>query len=136
MFEEVDSQGPVVLVVDDDPQLRTAILRVLRSAGIAAAAARNSADALDTIRRSNSIFVLLTDIILPRGSGLELAGLAVAFRPELRVIYMSGHPEDPHVKALKGQSNFLQKPFDIESLVSMVRGLIPGPGPSPHQAAA
>jgi DNA-binding NtrC family response regulator len=125
--ESANSVG--ILIVDDDPQLRSAVSRVLRDAGYRVMQARNASDALSQIK-SKTVDLLLTDVIMPRSSGIELAQMASAISPRTQVLYMSGHPEDPHIRALMGNANFLEKPFNPDELIQAVRRVLASPLPS------
>jgi DNA-binding NtrC family response regulator len=129
--------APLVLVVDDDPQLRTAVGRILRSAGYAVSEVRNAADALAIARRGTHIDLLLTDIILPRTSGIELARMIRALDAGTRVLYMTGHAEDPHVIALTTEGEILRKPFGADRLLQTVSStLADGSGRAPATLAS
>ena len=79
--------------------------------------------------------LLLTDVVLPRASGLDLAVVLAARWPEIEVILMSGYSEDEALRedAATGRINYLQKPFGIEVLARRLRELL-GPAPDPPGA--
>jgi YesN/AraC family two-component response regulator len=78
------------------------------------------------IRRRTPVDLLLTDVIMPRMSGGELASRVRAQRPDLRVLFMSGYTADRFAR--KGDPEdevaFLQKPFNAEELLHAVRNAL------------
>ncbi|MFO7599115.1 MAG: response regulator, partial [Candidatus Desulfacyla sp.] len=84
-------------------------------------------DGEDALRVSEGfkgeIHLLLTDVVMPRMGGQELAERIRTLRPGIRVLYMSGFPdrELSHLAALEPDANFLQKPFSPQSLCLKVR---------------
>jgi DNA-binding response OmpR family regulator len=76
------------------------------------------------------IDLLLTDLMLPRLSGRDVAERLTAVRPGLRVLYMSGYPEDVLLQqgVQPGADNYLHKPFSLAGLVRKVREVLGAPG--------
>lgn len=111
-----------VLVVDDDPQVRWAIESVLSRAGYRVVAAHNADDAV-TIARDIAIHALVTDLVLPGLSGLAIASAVLAFRPDTRVLYVSGMHQ-VSADRLQPGSAFLPKPFAPAELLDRLRTLL------------
>jgi CheY-like chemotaxis protein len=107
-----------VLVVDDAAGLRELTRRLLQRLGYTVLIAGDADEALRVFEQNASIAVLLTDVVMPGGSGPELARQLMERRPALKVIYMSGYTEDTVLQ--NGVVNpaivFLQKPFTAASL--------------------
>jgi two-component system, cell cycle sensor histidine kinase and response regulator CckA len=116
-----------VLVVDDQELVLRSTRRLLRSAGFDVITASSGESALELIASlgpDQSIDVLLTDIVMPKMSGVELATeVRTRTNPPMPIIYCSGHFDDPSVQdqITKGQARFLPKPFTRDTLVSTVQ---------------
>jgi CheY-like chemotaxis protein len=109
------STGPLrVLVVEDDPAVRDATSVVLRSLGHTVIQAPDVAAGLTTVRAgAERIDVVLTDAVMPGQSGLDLARILLAERPDLPVILMSGYAEETinYDAAKTAGMVFIEKPF-------------------------
>jgi CheY-like chemotaxis protein len=94
----------------------------LEAEGYRVLEARDAAQALELLRRHEGVLhLLLTDIVLPRMNGPELAARARMVRPALRVVYMSAHLADPVVEEqVERQETLLPKPFSSATLKSTV----------------
>jgi len=122
--DKVSGDGHVVLVVEDDLSLREVALKSLEIAGYRVIGAANGEEALQVSEAfDGEIHLLLTDMVMPRMGGEELAKRIVALRPGIKVLYMSGFPDKSHShRDVPGPArNFLQKPFSLESLHRKVR---------------
>jgi two-component system cell cycle sensor histidine kinase/response regulator CckA len=117
-----------ILVTDDDPNTRVVVAEVLKRNGYSVLAAGGSAEALGIIEdRHQKLSLLLTDLSMPGLNGGDLAERAVALRPGLKVIVMSGHQYENVERYLtigKTRLAFLQKPFSVSSLIHQVRGVL------------
>jgi PAS domain S-box-containing protein len=119
--------GPeTVLVVEDEKELREVATRLLQRQGYTVLAAANADEALQLFERNGSIDVLLTDVVLPGASGVELTGQLVKRRPALKVIYMSGYTEEAIVQhgVLNPGIALLHKPFTSETLGRKIRDVL------------
>ena len=116
-----------LLLVEDRDELRRALEDVLRACGYTVLTARSGADALEIVSRKEQVLdLLVTDIVMPRMGGGELASRVLALRPGTKIIFMSGYaPEGALVetRAAMGRA-FIAKPFRPEELVSRVRELL------------
>src|SRR5919199_103737 len=81
----------VVLVVDDDEELRELTAEVLSGLGLRVICAADAADALHLIEADDDISLLFTDVRMPGMHGFELARRARAVRPALKIIYATGY---------------------------------------------
>ena len=114
---------PTVLVVEDEEEVRSLTRDVLEMHGYEVLEALDPDDAL---RLGGShpgpIDLLITDVVMPRMSGPDLARRLRAGRPTLRVLCMSGYPESTDRPAGEATWNaWLQKPFNPDGLIAKVR---------------
>ena len=115
---------PTVLVVEDEEAVRRITCRVLERLGYQVLSAGNGEEALALVGADHQrLDLLLTDLIMPRMSGRDLATQLVRARPELRVLFVSGYTDEAvgHLGMLERGMGFLQKPFSLESLSDAVR---------------
>ena len=114
----------MILVVEDDDQVRTVVSKGLPRLGYEVLVVRNAEEALALVdKHPGRIDLLLTDVVMPGLSGPQLADRLTARRPETRVVFMSGYPEaqDPALGfSLNGRS-YLQKPFALAELAEKIR---------------
>jgi DNA-binding response OmpR family regulator len=113
----------VVLLVEDDQDLLEMTTYLLQRRGFAVLTAENAVDAVRICQtHDGDIDVLVTDVRLPGVSGGELARSAVALRPDLDVIYISGIPEETAVRLnlLKSGGRYIAKPFTGDCLADTV----------------
>lgn len=113
-----------VLVAEDDPALRTLILRILKRCGYEVVTAKDGPEALLLWQAQHeSIQLLLTDLVMPGGlSGLELGRRCLREKPELKVVYSSGYSTDllDARTALASGDRFLAKPYTPAQLAQTV----------------
>jgi CheY-like chemotaxis protein len=112
-----------VLLVEDDPTLRTSIRNTLQLAGYAVLEAKDGVNALIVANKyPGAIDLLLTDLVMPGLSGWALAHELSDQRPAIRIVYMSGYPEQNigTQSPLTG-SQFLAKPFTREALTRKIQ---------------
>jgi len=113
-----------ILLVEDDDDVRTGTTRILAGLGYDVVAAADAATALMLLRGRSDIRLLLTDVVLTNGpSGPELAADVRQLRPDLKVLFMSGHIQDTagFHEQLQRDAHFLPKPFRKEELARIVR---------------
>jgi PAS domain S-box-containing protein len=126
--EPVQTPAPVsylgtLLLVEDEPALRALVVRMLEEEGYAVLQAGNGLDAIAVAERHRGqIDLLLTDVVMPRLSGPELARQLRALRPGLEVLFMSGYNDSRLVSRGVEQANvnLLVKPFTPDELVGRV----------------
>jgi len=121
----------IVLLVEDDGQVRRLTHRLLEQEGYTVVAAPNAAGALALSSRGEPIDLVLTDVVMPGMNGPELVELLRRERPGVGVLYMSGYADDQVIgrRELEADALLLEKPFTRELLGRKVReALAAGPG--------
>ncbi len=120
---------PTILVVDDEPGILNLVKLILEPAGYAVLIACSAEQALALFaNRNHSIDLLLTDINMPRISGLELACRVSQVAPRLPVIFMTGCCTNPGIDILVREGPFsdckvIRKPFTFPELLGEVTGI-------------
>jgi CheY-like chemotaxis protein len=120
------TQG-VVLLVEDQSEVRKVVRRVLQLQGFTVLEASEGREALQLSNdRSGPIDLLVTDVIMPHMSGRELADQLTVLRPTMKVLFLSGYTDDAMIRhgVLEGDRAFLQKPFTPEALAEKVREVL------------
>ncbi|HEY3740475.1 MAG TPA: ATP-binding protein, partial [Bryobacteraceae bacterium] len=123
------AQAEVVLLVEDDANVRKLVEGVLREHGFQVVASENIAEAIALCKeRDATIDLLLTDVVMPDMSGPELAEELAKLRPGLKVVYMSGYADNAVVRhgVLKPGAAFIEKPFVAETLTEKLREVLAG----------
>ncbi len=117
-----------ILLVDDDSEVRDLAATALRESGYNVLEASYAAEALDAARQTEDIDLLITDMVLPKMSGVRLAELMSSDRPKLKVLYISGYtPSSAYLVAdLDPATTFLAKPFTPSLLANRVREVLDG----------
>ncbi len=112
-----------VLVVEDEEGVRALAARILRNGGFDVIAAADGQDAVERAAELDSpIDVLVTDVAMPRMDGIELANRLRLDKPDMQVVFMSGHAlESINVPMGSERDSFIQKPFSPRVLVDHVR---------------
>ena len=121
-----------VLLVEDEPPVRRVALRTLRAQGYRVLEASDGDEALArALSHTGPIHLLVTDVVMPRMGGIELAQRLRALRPETRVLHVSGYVEPSRWDAPAAGGAFLQKPFLPDTLARKVREVLDAPAPRP-----
>jgi two-component system, cell cycle sensor histidine kinase and response regulator CckA len=116
-------RNPTVLVVEDAESLRKMIVSMLQASGYNVLEASNGADALSIFEREGDhIDLVLTDVIMPKMNGKELADRLSLLGHNCPLVFMSGFVEDPLVEGLmNGSARFLRKPFTAQALAEVIQ---------------
>jgi len=116
-----------VLFVEDEESVRVLVRGYLQSAGYRVLEAVDGVHALETAAaHKGPIHILITDVVMPRLSGREVATRLAARQPDLKVLYISGYTDDSIFRdgVLEGGMAFLQKPFNLKTLAQQMRELL------------
>ena len=131
--EDQPVQRATLLLVEDEPALRQLVVSMLEEQGYRVLQAENGLDAIElAARHRGSLELLITDVVMPRLSGLELAQQLRSLRPGLEVLFMSGYNDSRLVGRSVEQEpfNLLVKPFTPDQLIARVVALTATEGSS------
>jgi PAS domain S-box-containing protein len=114
-----------ILLVEDETSVRDLTRRMLEESGYRVLSAASGRDALRlcTTNREH-IDLILTDVVMPRMRGVEVARRVASIRPSMRVLFMSGYTDNSIHADLAGSISFLQKPFTLDELLGAVRSAL------------
>ncbi len=118
-----------LLLVEDEPQVRESVRRLLESQGYTVLEAQNGEDALQLYdRNAAGIDLVVTDVTMPGISGYELVQRLRSRAPGLRVLFMSGYADRAPASngGISTGTGFVQKPFDVKTLMQRVREVLEG----------
>ena len=126
-----------ILVVEDEASVRGMIVGFLEEAGYLVVESADPGEALSILNeQGNPIDLLVTDVVMPNISGMELAQRIQAVRPDLRTLFVSGYAGQELTRrgADSVRKNLLVKPFTYEQLLRRVRAVLDSTGPQWHPA--
>jgi CheY-like chemotaxis protein len=127
VMEEFPRGNETILVVEDEEEVRGLTVRVLREQGYKVLEAAQGLDAFVVCDgHEGPIHLLLTDVVMPKMSGRELAEHIAEIRPGIKVLYMSGYTDSTiaYHGILEKDLNYIQKPFSVEKLARKVREVL------------
>jgi signal transduction histidine kinase/ActR/RegA family two-component response regulator len=115
-----------ILVVDDDPMVRSVARRLLESFGLTVHVAASGPEAIERVRATPAaVDAVLLDMTMPELSGPDVLARLRAIRPDLAVVLMSGYHEDELAAEVgAGISGFIQKPFTPAELANRMRAAL------------
>ena len=122
---QVRGEG-VILLAEDDPSVRRLVVTELTRRGFTVIEAADGRAALEIFQsEKDNVDVLVTDVVMPRLNGADLAKEAERIRPGVKILFISGHPEragsgvDP-----TGITNLLMKPFTADTLAARIKSIM------------
>jgi signal transduction histidine kinase/ActR/RegA family two-component response regulator len=118
------SRTATILVVDDDPAVRDATVRLLRGYGYTVLEDAAAGSALERLDQGAAIQMVLSDIVMPGMSGLDLARAARRLRPGLPFVFISGYADPGDVAAELGALRLVRKPFRAAELISQIEAAL------------
>ncbi len=111
-----------VLLVEDEPMVRSVAERALTRHGYQVITADNGEEALDVLARGEPIDLLISDVVMPGMDGPTMVREARKSRPELKILFISGYAEEQLRKSIDIENvNFLPKPFSVTELAEAAR---------------
>ena len=131
-LSRLDAPGGTVLLVEDDPEVRSLFSAFLRGGGYTVVEAADGQEALETFeRQADAIDVVMTDVVMPNVSGPALASALRARRPNVKVLYVSGYTEQLELGGPEPNTTHLPKPVTRSALLKHLAVLLGAPEPSP-----
>jgi PAS domain S-box-containing protein len=125
---DATGRGEVVLVVEDEPDVRRMAERILTKSGYSVIGTAEGAEAVSICEPGGQqVDLLLTDVIMPEMLGTELVEKVHSLRPDLPIVYMSGYSHEvlaPQALGQNGNSAFIEKPFNAQELRATIRELL------------
>ena len=121
---------PTILVVDDDAHVRRFTQITLEDEGYHVLVAMDGEDAIAVHDDHGAeIDLLVSDVVMPRMGGVELAARLAVVHPGLKTVFMSGYTAETseQVSEFATEGNFLQKPFQFEQLIELIHEIVPMP---------
>jgi CheY-like chemotaxis protein len=117
--------GTTILLVEDDDAVRRLLTQVLSLNGYGVLAPESGEQALDLLAHPEQpIDLLVTDVFMPGMSGQELVRRVRALRSAIRVIFISGYPDQTLARLGVPETTFLMKPFSPAELLETVRAAL------------
>jgi hypothetical protein len=121
----IEGAGETVLVVEDDPQVRMLVLELLKDLGYTALEARDAREALALLEQQH-VDLIVSDVGLPGLNGRQLAEMARARSPGLKILFMTGYAEHAQVRSscLGAGMDMITKPFAVDDLAAKIRAMV------------
>jgi two-component system, cell cycle sensor histidine kinase and response regulator CckA len=119
-----------ILVVDDEPQVREVISRILTACGYAVVLAENGREALSRFAQGGEIDLVLLDMVMPDMGGRECLARLRKADPKARVLIATGYTADGSAQELlrEGALAIVEKPLDLAALTEKIGGILEGSG--------
>lgn len=109
-----------ILLAEDEAMLRIIAMEMLQEAGFEVFEAADGMEALDLLKANPQIALLVSDIKMPRMDGYSLVEAGLAFKPDLKVLLMTGYSQEPPPGVLQAREiQILHKPFNLEKLCAL-----------------
>ncbi|HXG84987.1 MAG TPA: PAS domain S-box protein [Pyrinomonadaceae bacterium] len=125
--EELAAGTETILLVEDEPMVRNLTRQVLEDCGYTVIEAGNGVEALEICNTTDcQIDLLMTDVVMPKMGGRELAEKLAVTLPQMKVLFTSGYTDDSTLRhgVIEVGTNFIQKPFSPTALALKVRNIL------------
>ena len=116
-----------ILVVEDEEKVRRIVVRALENYGYRLLQAGNGLEGLQQVKEyKETIHLLLTDTVMPKMNGKELAETLKKTKPDMKVLFMSGYPREvlSQQGRIDASINLIQKPFSNDALARRIREVL------------
>jgi CheY-like chemotaxis protein len=127
---EQGASSETILLVEDDEAVRDLTAKMLRKLGHTVLAAACGAEAIEIVKAyAHPIALLLTDVVMPKMNGRQVADHLLQLRPDLKVLYLSGYTDHTVMRhgVPESGAEFLPKPFSREALGKKIRRVLKAP---------
>ena len=116
------TEGRSILIVEDEPMVRSVAERALSRHGYHVITADNGEDALEVLHSGQQIDLLISDVVMPGMDGPTMVEEARKDRPDLKILFMSGYAEEQLRKSINVDNvSFLPKPFSVQELAEAAK---------------
>jgi PAS domain S-box-containing protein len=125
-YQDIKRGQGNILLVEDELELRNVNAEFLSSLGYTVVCAGGGPEALELLNKAGSIDLVITDVVMPKMSGREFAEQLLQVRPNTRLLYVSGYPDDVVLQngiSMHGML-YLQKPYSLKELAGKVQTLM------------
>jgi PAS domain S-box-containing protein len=125
--ENIPKGSETILLVEDEDAVRGLARQILESCGYQIMEARNGAEAIELYEKTDCrIDLLITDVVMPKMGGRELAEKIAGINPQIKQLFMSGYTDDGIIRQgmIAENMDFIQKPFTFEALAQKVREVL------------
>lgn len=110
-----------ILLVDDENDGAQLAAALLRAHGLEVLVANSANDALEVLQKDRQIDALLTDVMMPDMTGLQLAEAVRVMYPRIKIVLVSGYVVPELLKERERPYLFAEKPYRIESIIKLLR---------------
>jgi CheY-like chemotaxis protein len=127
IVEEIPRGNETILIVEDDEGVRKLAIRILEKQGYVVLESSQGDDALHLCEEHQGpIHLIVTDVVMPVMNGYELTKRLTLHHPGAKILYMSGYTNNSiiHHGILEKGTNYIQKPFTVDSLAKKVREVL------------
>jgi PAS domain S-box-containing protein len=125
-YQDIKRGQGNILLVEDEAELRNVNAEFLNSLGYTVVCAGSGPEALEMLHTAGSVDLVVTDVVMPKMSGREFAEQLLQLRPNTRLLYVSGYPDDVVLQngiSMHGML-YLQKPYSLKELAGKVQTLL------------
>lgn len=124
---DMDGEGRTIMVVEDDKATRIALKTLLEVQNFRVLVANNGKDAVAQLEREkDDVFLIVSDLVMPQMGGLDLYHLVRKRWPEIKMLFITGHPLGGNTQTLleRGKVHWLQKPFSMDEFAKAIQGIL------------